>query len=313
MTPQYFFVVGLPRTGTKLMMNVLENCQEKKCKLTVENFFMGRVLRPGVRQKMKRIGDLSLDSNVHKLVEYMYSGKFHGEYWDSLLKGSLKIDRELMLQRLLASDRSERAIYSIIMEIHTEVDENTILGDKSGPNLYHLPTVLAWFPEAKFIHTFRDPRAVLASEHKRLMRKHQRKINTIEQKGRKFLAYWLRLTGPIFSLIIVLYVTLAWIYAVRLHYKYKKLYPNNYYLSQFEELVTKPEESIRKLCEFLKIEFHISMLSPPRVDSSYSREKGKYGFDKGTLNRWEGYIQPWMEAGLLTLGRKYLREFGYLA
>ncbi len=316
MEPEYVFIVGLPRTGTKLMMNVLENCQQKRCYITLENFFLGRVLQPGVRQKMRKIGDMSLDKHVHQLVEAMYTRNFFGAYWDRLADGRLVIDKEAMLQRILDSDRSDKAIYSILLQIHTGLSENEmtdglILGDKSGPNLYRAPTLVEWFPEAKVVHTFRDPRAILASEHKKLLNKQDRDVEKLKATGKKNKAAFFKLTRPLLSLLVVLYITIAWLYAVRLHYKYKKRYPKNYYLSKFEDLVTEPEANVRKLCEFLEIEFHPTMLQPPKIDSSYSKKSGT-GFDKQTLNRWKDYLKPWMSALLLLWGKKYLREFGYI-
>lgn len=317
MQPRYVFIVGLPRTGTKLLMNVLENCQDKRCYITPENFFLGRVLRPGVQHKLRSLGDLRQDEQIRRLVDQMYAGKFFGEFWDKLAHGKIKIERADLLRRLLVSDRSERSIYLTLLESYAEslaqrplLTDNVILGDKSGPHLYHVPTLLAWFPEAKVVHSFRDPRAVLASEHKKLLNKQRRTIAKLEAGGRFWQALLLKLTMPLFSLFIVLYITAAWLYAARLHYKYKRLYPNNYFLSKFEDLVKSPEENVRKLCCFLDIEFHAEMLSPPKIDSSYSKDAGT-GFDQATLDRWRSYLKPWMNVGLTLLGKKYLKAFGY--
>jgi hypothetical protein len=171
--------------------------------------------------------------------------------------------------------------------------------------------LLEWFPEAKIIHTFRDPRAVLASEHKKLLEQHDRRIARLKKEGRQLQAIFLNLTRPFFSLIIVLYITLAWLSAARLNYKYKKLYPKNYYLSKFEDLVSEPEKSVRHLCQFLGIEFNEAMLNPPTIGSSYTRETNS-GFDQQTLTRWQDYLKPWMNTWLLFWGKKYLREFGYV-
>jgi hypothetical protein len=308
---KYIFIVGLPRTGTKLMMNILENSQDRPCHITRENFFLGRIINRGVRQKMRKIGDMSIDANVHKFVDAMYAGKFFGDYWDKLADGRLGVAKETMLQEILNSDRSDKAIYSILLRIHTPTTDDIILGDKSGPHLYHVPTLLEWFPDAKVVHTFRDPRAVLASEHKKLLHKRHQKIARLKKADHKAQALFLKLTEPFASLGIVLYITIAWLYAVRLHSKYKKLYPHNYYLSKFEDLVNEPEKSVRKVCEFMGIEFHSTMLNPPKIGSSYTREEGT-GFDQGTLDRWQEYLKPWMSAGLFVWGKKYLKEFGYI-
>jgi hypothetical protein len=206
-----------------------------------------------------------------------------------------------------------RAVYDILLKIHTAAegeDDRLVIGDKTGPHLYHVPTLLAWFPEAKIIHTFRDPRAVLASEHKKLLRQFDRKITKAQDKGAKLRSLFLKMQRPGYSLMIVFYITAAWLYAARLHRKYQKQYPNNYYLSKFEALVSQPETSLRKLCAFLEIEFEAEMLDPPKVGSSYTQQDNS-GFDKETLNRWQNYLKPWMKVWLRLWGSTYLREFGY--
>lgn len=296
------------------MMNILENSQDRRCYITPENFFLGRIARSGVRQKMRKIGPMSIDSNVRQFVDDMYAGKFFGAYWRGLVEGALDLKKERMLHRILDSDRTDKAIYSILLQMYREAvdktspDDQVILGDKSGPHLYHVPTLLEWFPEAKIIHTFRDPRAILASEHKKLL---QRRLARLEKAGQRKQAIFLKLRRPFLSFAIVLYITTTWLYAVRLHHRYKKLYPHNYYLSKFEDLVNEPETSVRQLCQFLGLEFNRSMLNPPKVDSSYSTEKGT-GFDRQTLDRWRRYLKPWMNAWLLLWGKKYLKELGYI-
>jgi len=293
------------------MVSVLENVQGVDCHITPENFFLGRFLRSGVRKEFKKSGNMSIDANVSKFVDYMYSGNFFGEYWNRLADGSLRVDKDNMLNKLLASDRSDKAIYETLLQIHVDIKNNTILGDKSGPHLYHVQTLVRWFPQAKVIHVFRDPRAILASEHKKLLEQRQRRIKRLKETKRNIQAIYFELTKPLFSMIIVLYITVAWLYAARLHYKYQRLYPQNYYLSKFEDLVSEPEQSVRKLCEFLDIDFHGAMLNPPMRGSSYER-KVETGFDEKTLTRWQTYLKPWMKLPLLIWGKKYLRAFEYV-
>jgi hypothetical protein len=207
-------------------------------------------------------------------------------------------------QRILDSDRSDRAIYAAMLQADAEDTEDTILGDKSGPNLYRVPTLLEWFPNAKIIHTFRDPRAIMASE----LKKRHRLAKTAKNYAPS--ALLLRLLDPILFAIVFVYITAAWLYAVKLHHKYQRLYPDNYCLLKFEDLVTDPERNVRELCQFLGIQFHAEMLNPPQVDSSYSRAGG-IGFDSQTLTRWRDDLRPWMNAWLLFWTRKHLGQLGY--
>ncbi len=299
MKPKYVFIIGLLRTGTKLIQNILQNAPYTHCKISPETGFLGHFISPGVRHKMKRIGDMSDEANVDKLVDQMYSGDFGGTYWRQLKRGALGIDKRTFRQEILNSDRSDKGIYEVILRIHTNSNNNLILGDKAPGNLYHVPTLLEWFPEAKIIHTFRDPRAILASELRKRTIKRPSTFHHIKP------------TNPFYSFVIVLHVTITWLYAVRLHQKYKKRYPQNYYLSRFEDIISEPDQYIRKLCEFLDIEFDSQMLNPRQTGSSYERQGGT-GIDKQTLTRWQSYLKPWMKAWLSFWGGKHLREFDYI-
>jgi hypothetical protein len=299
MKPKYIFVVGMPRTGTKLITNILANSKQVHCKLSPETFFMGHLIGSGVRHKIKKIGDMSKDENVHTLVDHMYSGRFAGTYWEQLRKGDLGFDRKTLLKAILNSNRSEKEIFEILMTIHPDVTDDTIVGEKTPGHLYHVPKLLEWFPQAKIIHTFRDPRAILASEWRKRM----------EASPATYIPF--KQTSPFYSFSIVLHVTVTWLYAVRLHHQYKNRYPQNYYLSKFEDLIREPEANVKDLCRFLGIEFEREMLNPRKTDSSYAPLRG-VGFDEQTLTRWHTSLNPWMNRWLLFWGRKHLREFGYI-
>ncbi|MBN2003590.1 MAG: sulfotransferase [Anaerolineae bacterium] len=307
---KYIFIVGLSRTGGKWTLHILEQCRERPCAIVTESFFLGRAFRLGVRQKMRQIGDMRFDANVCTLVDAMYSGEFGWYGWVKLLERGLRDRHDELLQRVLASDRSDKAIYQTLLQVQAGDTENAILGDKSGVYLHYVPTLLEWFPEAKIIHTFRDPRAVLASHHKKLLNKRLGLAGLEKTDLSQVLL--LKLPEALFSLLIVWYVAINWRRAARLHRQYWRLYPENYYLLKYEDLVCKREESVRGLCSFLGIEFHELMLElPPRSHSSFALEEGGPGFDTRSFTRWQTYLKPWMKNWLSFWTGSYLSEFGF--
>jgi hypothetical protein len=282
------------------MADVLTKDRLGKRWIAPESFFLGRPLRRGVRHKLWRFGNLADDANVRSLVTAMYSRHFPGEYWRLLAEGSGCIPQEDMLNRLLASDRSPKAIYSALL--HRPGCQ--VVGDKSGPHLYHLPRLLEWFPDARIVHTFRDPRAILAS---RLTQ--DRTVRAAQARG-PVRALVHRCMEPLHTLSTLLYITIYWRRAARLHHRYQVRYPSNYRLSKFEDLVREPEESVRALAGFVGIEFDAAMLQPVRLGSAF-RPDGEAGFDPQALVRWRQYLEPWMEAWLVFWTRPYLELFGY--
>ncbi len=299
---KHVFIVGLPRTGTKLAKNVLHSCPSVCCRISQETWFFGDLFRPGVRKDLQGFGDLSDDTNVRRWVEYMYSGALKHTYWRVLRKREFA-DREWFERRLLASDRSEQAVYSAILEASlVSADEacrakEPILGDKTPGHLYHVPTIMQWFPDARVVHTFRDPRAIMASEWKRLVSEH----------GGRPIG---RCVSLIRSLAVAFYVSVTWLHAVRLHRRYRDEYPGRYYLSKYEDLVSRPEQSIQRLCAFVGIQYAEEMLVPGMVGSSFGVRK-ESGFDTEAIHRWRNHLKPWMRLWITAVTRRYLRRFGY--
>lgn len=85
-------------------------------------------------------------------------------------------------------------------------------------------------PEAKLIHMVRDPRGTGSGQ-----------INTFNRKDALAVGYlWSRYNKSLSKL--------------------KAIYPKNYYLLKYEDLVLNPEETVQSLCRFLEIEFDEKMM-----------------------------------------------------
>src|SRR5207247_787777 len=98
--------------------------------------------------------------------------------------------------------------------------------EKTPAHIYFVPTLLEWFPNAKIIHTIRDPRAIYVSNRKKSAKKALPLHSSV-----------LRKLGPVFDLYSSLNTILTWLRVVRLHHRYQQLYPDRYYLSKFEDLI----------------------------------------------------------------------------
>ena len=168
------FIVGLPRTGSKLLMNIINNNAQADYNIANEvqffgHSFLGRVLQgrrgimPIVDSERDERGKVCWD----RVVDRLYSGEAKGVHWNGLRAGWLSIPKSRLRESLAQTDGTPKAIYSAILA--TQEREYSAYGDKSGPNLYFLDKLLNWFPDGKILHIIRDPRAILTSQHKRLM------------------------------------------------------------------------------------------------------------------------------------------------
>ena len=313
------FIVGLPRTGSKLLMNMINNNRAADCYIANEvQFFghstLGRILQ-GRRGVMPIIdGARNEDGKVDwgRVVDELYSGKARGVHWNGLSAGWLKIPRNKLLETLSGTDGTPKSIYEAILI--TQEKEYSAYGDKSGPNLYFVDKLVQYFPDAKILHIIRDPRAIVTSQHKRL-------LSILQHKSRSSPAVT-RIKQALLGPIVVLYILTYWGYAVRIDRRLSKTHPDNYMLVRFEDLVSAPEETTKKICGFLSIPWDEGMTSPPKRDSSYidpcdvrkSADRGT-GMDREAMERWRNHIKPWIKVAVKVYGSVFypaaLKRFRY--
>ena len=294
----HVFVVGLPRTGTTLTRNVLN--RSPLVGLGGESHFfgsrgrLGLTGRTGYRERFARLGDLRTEEGLRRIVDAIFasSGK---SYWARLARTADRAEFERLLR---ASDRTERALFDTAMAVVAA--GKPIRGEKTPHHIEVVPTLLEWFPEARVVHTFRDPRAVYVS-----LRRKER-AEALSPLGRAA-----RRLGPAFDAYSIVNVGLAWRRVAALHRAYAARYPGRYLLVRFEDLVTAPEPTIRRICEFVGIEFVPEMLDQTVFNSSYLPRDGASGFDRSAVRRWERHLGPLGRRAFRLLCGAELHAFGY--
>jgi hypothetical protein len=300
--PQAIFIVGVSRSGTSLMRKILN--ASDKIAIAWENHFLGHLIASeGARYKFRKFGDLLDDNNVRKLVDYIYSGEFRksskyrdvSAQWRWIVE---KVDKEDFLQRILDSDRSEQALFAVMMRVFADSKAKPIMGEKTPAHVRYVPTILEWFPEGRIIHMVRDPRGIFVSELRR-----RKKAETYPYKQLKRFDF-------LFKLYILLQTTIVWFESAYRCSKYKRLYPSNYYPLKFEDLVKDPENRVARVCDFLGVDFQDKMLNQFVVSGGF--QAGKDGFDAQAADRWRHHIDPWINSWFSLLFRKYLKELGYI-
>ncbi len=297
-TPSHIFIVGLSRTGTTLTRKIL-NCADNVGIGGESQFFgdyrrLGLERRTGYRALFASVGNLHTDQGAEKVVDYIFEIK-KNNFWGKIARGG---NREQFLQAVLDSDRSERALLNIAMGFYA--GDKPVRGEKTPAHIFAVPTLLAWYPQAKVIHTFRDPRAVYVSNRRKY---EMRNLPTLSTQLR-------RMRGG-FEVYSSFDVMLNWRRVIRLHYQYAEDYPDQYLLSRYEDLITAPEASLRRLCDFLGIQFTESMLEQSVLNSSYLPKNSLAGFDTQAIYRWREHLDPAINRWFVLWCGRELQEFGY--
>tara|TARA_B100000795_G_scaffold260731_1_gene236873 strand:+ start:136 stop:1146 length:1011 start_codon:yes stop_codon:yes gene_type:complete len=178
---------------------------------------------------------------------------------------------------LIGDNLSHSHIYKVLTSHVVDHDKNSlILGEAEIVAWRSIPYFLDNIKNSKAIIIVRDPRDVLVSFKK----------NTIAT-GNDYLI----------SVFNSLSLMSAWV-------EYEKKYPERFLGIRFEELKSDPEYTVRKITDFLNIEYESEMLdhrnwkilakngwkSWENHDSSSFRDDDK--LKKTPVNRWEGLIDP---------------------
>lgn len=299
--PEAIFVVGASRSGTTLMRNLLE--RSERLALAPESHFVGHVIaREGSRHYFRNLGDLADDATIRRLVEFIYSGEYQrrsrarelSPYWRWLIPS---VPRDDLEQRLLTAERTERGLFASFMRAYADWRGRPVMGEKTPAHLAYVDTLLEWFPRAKVVHMIRDPRAVYVSDrHRRTVRRRR--------------PYSLLMHVPgLFQSVLLVQTALIWRDAARRHFIYQARYPESYRLVRFEDVVTRPEDTLNAVFDFLGL----AMPADATQVEVYSHgfRVGEEGIDAEAATRWRAHIHPLASRLLAFLLRGWMKRIGY--
>src|SRR2546421_4882693 len=162
--------------------------------------------------------------------------------------------------------------------------------EKTPANRNHVDEIFARFPNAKFLVTLRDPRAILATQI------------ALEKtrKTKRFSVY---------------YVIAHWRVAAKLARRVRAGDVPGLFV-QFEQLVSEPANVMKDVCDYLEVQFNPEIvLTPTKVGQPWGgNSAAQIAFSKVTAepaSRWEGELSEneigWVEWHC----RDLMPEFGY--
>ncbi|MFH1045362.1 MAG: sulfotransferase [Candidatus Omnitrophota bacterium] len=170
--------------------------------------------------------DLSKDANFKRLIQDVVTMvQLHPYPW------GIKIDKDKIFRDI--QERNLINIYFAIYDQYLESAHKKRWGCKSTFMIYHVALTRHYYPTAKFIYMVRDGRDVAVSAKKSIFNRYNVYFTAgLWKKEQGIGIYWLN-----------------------------KLSKNDIFLIKYEDLLNKPEETVRSLCSFLNESYQENMLN----------------------------------------------------
>ncbi|MDR2877075.1 MAG: sulfotransferase [Chromatiales bacterium] len=294
------FVTGASRSGTTLLSFVLRNHEQILGLAELQyfgDFFDPRVdaINVSERQLLKAIAAVFLRHEAG-----MRKGRL--EACDRNMEMVCAERAKKLLSKLPKSEHTPCAVFAAAIEELTDEAGKSIPCEQTPRNIFYAEALLEHYPEAHVVHMMRDPRAVMASQKKRWKR---RKLlaNRAALPGRDALRAWVNYHP----------YTMATLWdratgeAMRL-----RSHPR-FHIVRFEDLLERPEPTIRNLCKELGIDFQAQMLNIQQINSSHesSARGARSGFNPQAVHAWKQTLHPGEISVTERMCRKKMQLNGY--
>ncbi len=298
------FMVGCARTGSTLLRHVLN--RSPRVSLASETHFIEWARRQRLDARLAEARATGDEAELVAIAERLHSR----EFWPWVPRNFARDELVALLRR---TPLTPRGVFELLLIEYAErrgglEPGRGVIGEKTPAHLREIPMLDAWFPRARFIHTFRDPRGIYLSELRRL-----RQGRWGPKARYPGLPNWL--VDPFLAPVQLARTTLAWRRAVHVHRAAARSLGPRYRLVRFEDLVADPERVVREVCAFLEVPFEQAMLDRADVVGSSFEERrhAGTGIRSGAATRWQEEIGALPRAWFSAAFAGDLPRFGYPA
>ncbi len=273
------FIVGANRSGTTLLRLILN--AHTRIAIPDELVYFGSRMAgvPIERWRHPGLPPEAYDSFVRRFLE-------------SNAPVLRVLDCAALEQKMLAGAQSFRRPYRLLLRAWADHYGKARWGEKTPGNLFYADVIREMFPQARFIHMVRDPRAVVHS----------------------------MLKVDFFSDDVV-FNALAWrkhVTAGRAVLE-QSVPPAQRITVRYEDLVSAPEEMVRTVCAFLDEDYDPAMLHFHEDAGRYMKQEAASEFNRAAtrpistdgIQKWKQHLDPEAVAVIEHLCMSEMRGFGY--
>lgn len=241
------FIVGISRSGTKLLRDLLNN-HSRIAIPTVESKFIPRFYQ--------RFGQW--DEAEFKEKSGLFFNQFkETQFYEELIRQGRTIDEEEWRNRVKRWTLNGVIEVSFKMTVKEKGGEALIWGDKTPNYLLYIPLLKQLFPDAKFIHIIRDVRDVCLSARKAW----GRNIYVTAQRWYDYISKCRREAEP--------------------------FKPDSYIEVRYEDLVQNPGEILPQLTAFLGLAYENHMTELNRPPEEVGDARGATAIISANTQKWK--------------------------
>ena len=274
------FIVGANRSGTTLLRLILN--AHSGIAIPEEVVYLGSTMAGVPVERWENPG-LSQSNYKDFVVNFI----------DTSCEPLDGINRAEIVERIVTERPYDfRKPYQYVLETWAAHHGKRRWGEKTPGNLFYADILVEMFPDAKFIHVVRDPRAGVSSMMNTTFFPKDIIFNALSRhkfmtKGRAILE--------------------------------KSVPEKQRMLLKYEDLVLEPEATVKRLCTFIDEPFETSMLDFYQDSSRYMKKDAASSFNKAAtrpisaemLDKWKKKLTLSEIAQIQTLCEKEMNEFGY--
>lgn len=246
------FIVGMHRSGTKLLRNLLN--QHPRISIpTIESCFI-----PYLINKFGNPPQFEDESEFQNFYEALRETTF----WGNMHSMGLTLNKEY-LERELKNRTLWSEIFEIIFKFYIppEKDKDVIWGDKTPQYLPRIRLLKTLYPQAKFIHIIRHPGDYCISAKKAWGKSIYRSAN-------------------------------SWRHEIEKAREVGSELKDDYLEVFYENLVEKPEKELIEICNFLECEFTYNMLHLDTPTENLGDTIGQTKIVKTNKNKYLKRLSP---------------------
>ncbi|MBK9635035.1 MAG: sulfotransferase [Bacteroidetes bacterium] len=264
-TEKLFFIVGNSRSGTTMMLRILDN-HPQIFGLNELHFFEQLW---STADKEKIISKSDAQDLAARLLYIQRKG-----YMGFSDTTTFATEANTLVEEMNNTQMTGQAVYAYFMKRETSLQNKIYAVEKTPQNVFYIKEILELFPNARIINMVRDPRGIMLSQKRKWMR-------------RKMGATFITKKEVIRLRINYHPITLSRLWNSSIIAANKFDIEPRVKTILFEDMLDKPTETAQAICQHFEIDFFAEMLEIPQASSSNEPDSTEKGINKKRAGNWK--------------------------